>query len=48
MTTNGACVCAVGYYQTAQASADNPPACSACPAGSTTTAPDSQGIEWLW
>ena len=44
MDGSNACVCAVGYYQTAPASGDNPPACSACPAGSTTTTVDSQGI----
>ena len=44
MDDSNACVCPVGYYQTAVGDADNPPGCSACRAGSTTTAPDSQDI----
>ena len=45
MATNGVCVCAVGYYQTAPASGDAPSCMlSICPAGSTTTTADSQGI----
>ena len=45
-TTDGVstCVCAVGYYQTALGDADNPPTCTSCPYGTTTTATDSQDI----
>ena len=44
MDGSNVCVCAAGYYQTAEGDADNPPTCQACPAGSTTTALNSQGI----
>ena len=35
-TTNEVCVCAVDFYQTAPGIGDEPPQCTACPAGSTT------------
>ena len=35
-TASQACVCAIDYYQTADATQDNPPTCTACPTGSTT------------
>ena len=44
MDGSNACVCVVGYYQTALGDADNPPTCTACPAGSTTTTSNSQSI----
>ena len=43
MDTN-VCVCAAGYYQTAAGDTDNPPTCTTCPTGSTTTTPNSQSI----
>ena len=44
MGSSNACVCALGYYQTASGSDTEPPTCQACPDGSTTTATDSQAI----
>ena len=37
MDTTNQCVCAAGYYQTTAAVGDNPPECTACPLGSTST-----------
>ena len=31
------CVCAAGYYETTAAVGDNPPGCTACPLGTTST-----------
>ena len=41
-TTNGVCICAVGYYQTATGSTTAAPTCNICPVGITTTGTNSQ------
>ena len=41
-TTNGVCICTVGYYQTATGSETAAPTCNICPVGTTTTGTNSQ------
>ena len=43
-TANVVCVCAVGYYQITEGTAEDTPVCTVCPSGSTTPTSNSQDI----